>query len=142
MKQGNSPLPNGTNLTTGFLINTFGKRVQSRYNYDPVDSDILMDEKYDLRPFRLNAYIIHTPGHSKGSISGIIDNEIAVVGDSMFGVFGSSIYPPFADDPETMVKSWNKLINTNCNLFLPGHGKEINRKILKSQYEKQKHEKY
>jgi hydroxyacylglutathione hydrolase len=37
-----------------------------------------------------------------------------------------------------MIESWDKLLNTNCNLFLPGHGKEISRKLLKNQYEKHK----
>ena len=135
---GNSPLPKGSNLATGFMTEVLGKKLESRYQYEKVNPDIIVDQKYDLIDFEFNAYIIHAPGHSKGSMSIIIDNEIAIVGDAMFGVFGNSIYPPFADDPETMVKSWNKLINTNCDLFLPGHGKEISRKLLESQYEKYK----
>lgn len=138
LRHGNSPLPKGTNLTTGFMINTIGKRVQSRYNYETADPDIIVDKKYDLIDFGFNAQIIHTPGHSKGSMSIIIDHEIAIVGDAMFGVFGNSIYPPFADDTAALVKSWNRLIHSNCNLFLPGHGKEIRRKLLEMQYEKQK----
>lgn len=138
LRQGDSPLPKGTNLATGFMTNTFGKRAQSRYNYEPVNPDILVDEKYDLINFGLDVYIFHTPGHSKGSISVIIDNNVAIVGDAMFGIFGNSIYPPFADHPEVMVKSWKKLIKTGCKLFLPGHGKEISSKLLKSQYEKHK----
>ena len=136
--QGNSPLPKGSNLATGFMTNVLGKKLESRYQYEKVDPDILVDEKYDLIDWGFNAYIIHTSGHSKGSMSIIIDNEIAIVGDAMFGVFGNSIYPPFADDPETMVKSWNKLMDTTCDLFLPGHGKEISRKLLENQYEKYK----
>lgn len=138
LKHGESPLPKGTNLVTGFIVNAFGKQTQSRYKYEPVDPDILIDGKYDLRDFGFNAYVIHTPGHSKGSISIIVNDEVAVVGDAMFGVFGNSIYPPFADNPEIMIKGWNKLIDTNCKSFLPGHGKEISRKLLKNQYEKYK----
>ena len=138
LMRGNSPLPKGSNLATGFMTDVLGKKLESRYQYEKVNPDIIVDQKYDLIDFEFNAYIIHTPGHSKGSLSIIIDNEITVVGDAMFGVFGNSIYPPFADDPETMVKSWNNLINTNCDLFLPGHGKEIRRKLLESQYEKYK----
>jgi glyoxylase-like metal-dependent hydrolase (beta-lactamase superfamily II) len=138
LKHGNSPLPKGTNLATGFMTSIFGKKIQSKYNYEPADPDILVDEKYDLNDFGFNSYIMCTPGHSKGSMSIIIDNEIAIVGDAMFGVFGNSVYPPFADDPKIMTESWDKLLNTNCNLFLPGHGKEISQKLLKNQYEKHK----
>jgi glyoxylase-like metal-dependent hydrolase (beta-lactamase superfamily II) len=53
-------------------------------------------------------------------------------------VFGNSIFPPFADDTEIMIKSWKKLLETNCKLFLPGHGKGISRELLEKQYSKHK----
>lgn len=138
LKRGNTPLPKGTTLAIGFIVNVFGKRIESKYNYETVDPDILVDKKYDLSPLGFNAYIIHTPGHSKGSMSIIIDNELVLVGDTMFGVFGNSIYPPFADDPETMIKSWKKLLETSCKLFLPGHGKGISSELLQTQFNKYK----
>jgi glyoxylase-like metal-dependent hydrolase (beta-lactamase superfamily II) len=138
LKQGDTPLPKGTNLATGFLVDVLGKKMQSRYKYEPADHDILVGEKIDLSVFGFNKYIIHTPGHSQGSMSIIIDDEIAIVGDTMFGMFGNSIFPPFADDTEIMIKSWKKLLETNCKLFLPGHGKGISRELLEKQYSKHK----
>jgi hydroxyacylglutathione hydrolase len=82
--------------------------------------------------------LINTEGHSPGSISIIVDNEVAVAGDAMFGVFKNSIFPPYADNPAEMVKSWKKLLNTGCKIFLPGHGNEIKRERLKKEYEKYK----
>lgn len=138
LKHGNSPLPKGTNLATGFIVDVIGKKIQSRYTYEPANPDITVDEKYDLRSVGINANIIHVPGHSKGSMSIIIDNGIAIVGDAMFGIFGNSIYPPFADNPKIMIESWEKLLNTGCSYFLPGHGKEISRELLEKQYYKHK----
>jgi glyoxylase-like metal-dependent hydrolase (beta-lactamase superfamily II) len=138
LKHGNSPLPKGTNLATGFIIDVIGKKIQSRYKYEPVDPDIFVDEKYDLKSVGINANIIHVPGHSKGSLSIIIDNKIAIVGDAMFGIFGNSIYPPFADNPKIMIESWGKLLDTGCSSFLPGHGKEISHELLEKQYYKHK----
>lgn len=137
LKHGNTPLPKGTNLITGIIVNTIGKNVQSRYNYESINPDILVDENYNLGDFGFSVYIIHTPGHSKGSISIIIDDEIALVGDTLFGVVKNSVYPPFADDTKNMIKSWEKLLKTSCKLFLPGHGREIKRKLLEKEYEKQ-----
>lgn len=136
LKHGNTPLPKGTNLITGIIIDTIGKKMESRYNFEPIDPDILVDENYNLSDFGSGTYIIHTSGHSNGSISIIIDDEIALVGDTLFGVLGNSIYPPFADDTENMIKSWKTLLETNCKLFLPGHGKEISRKLLEKEFEK------
>lgn len=138
LKHGNSPLPKGTNLATRFIIDVIGKKIQSKYKYEPVQPDILVDEKYDLKSLGINANIIHVQGHSKGSISIIIDNKLAIVGDGMFGVFENSIYPPFADNPKNMIESWKNLLDTGCSSFLPGHGKEISRELLEKQYYKYK----
>jgi glyoxylase-like metal-dependent hydrolase (beta-lactamase superfamily II) len=77
-----------------------------------------------------NAYILHTPGHSSGSVSIIVDDEIALVGDTMFGIFPWSVFPPFADDVKQMTESWGKLLETNCRLFLPGHGTANKRSLV------------
>jgi glyoxylase-like metal-dependent hydrolase (beta-lactamase superfamily II) len=92
----------------------------------------------ETNEFGFNAFVMHTPGHSPGSISVIIDNEIAIVGDAMFGVFRNSVFPPFADDLKQMVLSWGKLLETECTSFLPGHGTEKNRGLLQRQFEKYK----
>lgn len=136
LKHGTNILPKGTNPLTRLEVKMLGKLLQSHYNYELTNPDIIVREKYDLNRFKINAYILHTPGHSPGSMSIIIDNEIALVGDTMFGVFSNSAYPPFADDPETMIKSWKKLLETDCRLFLPGHGKPISRELLEKQYKK------
>jgi len=59
-----------------------------------------------------------------------VDDEIALVGDTLFGVLPRSVWPPFADDPARMVQSWGQLLETPCRLFLPGHGREIGRERL------------
>ena len=71
----------------------------------------------------------------------IVDNEIAIVGDAMLRFFKNSVFPPFADDIKEMIKSWGKLLKTECNLFLPGHGKEIKRELLQREYNKRHFEK-
>lgn len=69
-------------------------------------------------------------------ISVIVDNEFAIVGDTMFGVFKKSIFTPFSDNIKELIKSWGKLLNTDCSIFLSGHGEKINRELLKSEYNK------
>lgn len=79
---------------------------------------------------------IPTPGHTCGSVSLIVDGEIAVVGDAMVG--RRSIFPPFADDVPELVRSWQKLLDTGCGLFLPAHGRAKGRETLESSYHKQR----
>jgi len=129
-------LPKGTFAVTKFISN-IGNLIGKRwFAYKTFDSDILVDEEFDLREFGLNVRLINTNGHSKGSICIIVDNEIVLVGDTLLGSFLNTVFPPFADDISLTIQSWLKLLETGCNLFLPGHGKEIKRTLLHKEYEK------
>ena len=123
-------------ILTRFIVNVFGRRLSSRFNYEPCKHDISVDSCFDLKDFGFNAYLLHTPGHTTGSMSLIIDDEIAIVGDCMFGVFKWSILPPFADDSEQLIKSWGKLLSTNCSTFLPSHGTANKRLLVEAEFKK------
>lgn len=122
IENGINKFPGGTNTLTRFLITYVGNKFSEKFNFAPCEADIIIDSIWSLHDFGFNAYVLPTPGHSNGSMSLIIDDEIALVGDAMFGVFKKSIFPPFADDPVTLIDSWGKLLDTNCELFLPAHG--------------------
>lgn len=129
LKNGDFVMLKGTMLLSKFIVKILNSNISPVVRCRPCIPDILVEDFYDLRDYGLNAKIIHTPGHTKGSVSIIIDDEIAIVGDAMFGVFRNSIMPPFADDKNLMIKSWARLLQTNCNLFLPSHGASIKRKV-------------
>ncbi|HQF63200.1 MAG TPA: MBL fold metallo-hydrolase [Anaerolineaceae bacterium] len=116
------------------LIN--GRKLFSLVRCTPCAYDAIVTEEYQLNDLGFNAYILHTPGHTIGSMSMIVDNEIAIVGDAMFGVFPNSVFPPWADDTTMLTKSWKKLLDTGCALFLPGHGTSNSRDLVQRQYTK------
>lgn len=133
---GEAILPQGTNLFTRTLINLVGKKVESRFDYEPCPYDIKVDLVFSLNDIGFNAYLLHTPGHSSGSISLIIDDHIAIVGDTMFGISKNSVFPPYADNAIELVSSWGKLLSTGCILFLPSHGSIKNETQLRKNYNK------
>lgn len=132
LKRGKTLIPQGTNPLTRFLVK-IGRTIKQFNEYSPVEPDDLVGEKHFLTP---KCYLIHTPGHSKGSMSLIVNDEVALVGDAMVGIFWWSIFPAFADDVPSMITSWKKLLKTGCNIFLPGHGTPNSRKLLEKQYRK------
>ena len=133
---GYTRLPNGTNWLSNTIVK-MGRRIgKPTYGYDPFEADIFIQGDHLLPIGNANVKIIETPGHSADSISILVDDEIALVGDAMFGALKKSIFPPFADDVRTMVHSWAKLLDTGCNTFLPGHGKAISRERLQREYGK------
>jgi len=136
LSHGENILPNGTIGLTRLLVNLLGKRLIRRFKYEPCQPDLLIDSQYDLDNLGFNAYLLHTPGHTKGSISLIVDDEIAIVGDTMFGVFKWSVFPPYAEDKNLMINSWGKLLETKCKEFLPSHGTANSRLIVQKEYNK------
>jgi glyoxylase-like metal-dependent hydrolase (beta-lactamase superfamily II) len=131
-----SPLPAGTNLFTRTLMRRFGRKAGRKVKCEPCPADLIVDERFDLRPLGIGATILHTPGHSPGSISLIVDDEIAIVGDTMVGTFPGKIFPPFADDVKGVVQSWGKLLETGCRLFLPAHGSGNSRELVEKLWRK------
>lgn len=131
-KKGYTPIPDGTFPITK-LISNLGRRFTPQIaEYEPIVPNISIDSEYlinDLPELK----IIETPGHTTGSMSLIIDNEIAFVGDTMFGHFRKTILTPFGNDIPGMYHSWEKLLATGCRLFLPAHGKAIKKEKLEQE---------
>lgn len=134
LAKGNRNIPEGTTVISGFLVKNFARIFSKIIRYITCEPDIIIDQYYDLVPAGIKGYVLHTPGHTEGSVSIIIDDEIAIVGDTMFGVFPGSVFPPFADDVTAMIRSWGELLKTNCRLFLPSHGSADTRDLLLRDY--------
>lgn len=134
LARGEAIIPKGTNLLGRLLIDRLGKKLAPRLKCPPCRPDIPVDDALSLADLGFNARIVHTPGHSPGSQSVIVDEEIALVGDAMFGVFPWSVFPPFAADAGLMVDSWGKLLATNCRLFLPAHGTANPRRLVQKNH--------
>lgn len=129
---GFTTLPQGTNYITNFLTTVVNKYFSRIGKYEPVHADyeINVSNAIDLS----NLEIIETPGHTEGSISVIIDGEMAMVGDTLFGIVPHKVFPPFADDTKALIQSWKKLLDTDATLFFPAHGQVIKRNLLESEY--------
>jgi glyoxylase-like metal-dependent hydrolase (beta-lactamase superfamily II) len=134
LASGDSLAPAGTNRVTKFLTRTFSQKIRSAAMYRGCSHDLTFGDSFDLAGYGFQGYVMHTPGHSCGSACVIVDGEIALVGDTMFGVFPRTAFPPFATDPTLLLKSWQKLLSTKCHLFLPSHGSERTRALMETDY--------
>jgi hydroxyacylglutathione hydrolase len=133
---GENILPAGTSFIPKFLVRVFTKQFISFARCQPCNFDYTIDNIFDLSNFGFNAYLMHTPGHTQGSISLIIENDIALVGDTMFGILWWSVFPPFASDPSQMLNSWEKLLKTKCKIFIPSHGSANKRSLVEKDFNK------
>lgn len=139
LRKGDNPVIQGTTPVMKLMTDVFlTRQVLQHLRYTPADYDVLVDETYDLNNLGFSGYLLHTPGHTPGSMSIVVEDQIAIVGDTMVGTFKESMFPLFAADPRQMVKNWKKLLDTGCSTYLPAHGTERSRELVQRQYDRRK----
>jgi glyoxylase-like metal-dependent hydrolase (beta-lactamase superfamily II) len=102
------------------------------------DVDIILgDENFSLVEFGIPGKVIHTPGHSSGSVSVLLETGDAFVGDLAMNGFPLRIgpgLPIFAENLQKVKESWKMLLDMGVKNIYPAHGnpfsEEIIRKIL------------
>ena len=94
-------------------------------NYTGVEPDILLEEEFQLAEFGIKGRVIHTPGHTAGSVSVILDGGEAIVGDLAMNGFpmrrGAGM-PIFGNSEREIKQSWKKLLDAGACVIYPGHG--------------------
>lgn len=126
LRQGQVVVPHGTNrygkIATTVLA---GLNRLARLRFRPCQPAHVVTGGESLATFGLAATLLHTPGHTAGSITVLCDNGDAFVGDlavnhSPFGL--GPIYPPFGDDGAAILASWDRLRAAGAKRLYPGHG--------------------
>ncbi len=87
-----------------------------------VTVDVSLSDKDVLRTKHFNLEVIHTPGHTPGSVC-LYDKKKKVLfsGDTLFeDGFGRTDYPGGSD--EEMIRSLKRLSRLDAEYLLPGHG--------------------
>lgn len=136
---GRTRLPAGVKLPQKWItqaiawLNDKGKYLRlQRFEVPDTKRVVAIDDGLDLGSYGINASVIHTKGHTAGSVS-VIAGDFALVGDAMVRTIAGNIFPPFADQPEGVVLSWQKLVATGCKTFLPAHGGEVSVEKVKNE---------
>jgi glyoxylase-like metal-dependent hydrolase (beta-lactamase superfamily II) len=99
----------------------------------PVDLK-LDDSGLPLSDYGIPGKIIHTPGHSAGSMSVLLDSGEAFVGDLAMNRFPLRLTPGlpiFAEDMSQIKKSWERLLDQGARTVYPAHGKAFSADIIK-----------
>lgn len=136
LRSGYTPAPLGTRPLTK-VVSFMGRKVApSNLKYPPVVPDVILDKEQPeaFKPWHLEW--THTPGHTEGSVTYMLDGKVAFPGDDIFGLSKSDAFPWFANDLTTLKKSWEELLDSGVRVFLPAHGKPVTREILEQSYRK------
>jgi hydroxyacylglutathione hydrolase len=126
LENGFTPIPKGTSALFKFIswAGKYSPSIEEKVaGYPRLKPEIIFKEELDLQSFGFDAKITHTPGHTLGSSSLLLDDQ-AFVGDCMFNMRGT-IYPGFADDEVKLRNTWSKILNWEVKWFFPSHGKRF-----------------
>jgi glyoxylase-like metal-dependent hydrolase (beta-lactamase superfamily II) len=125
LQEGRTPFPAGTRWKGKLLIalsKVFARRLAS---YPAVEPDVLVEEALSLHDYGIPGKILHTPGHTCGSLSVLLESGEAIVGDNVLGISPKTHYPPFADDRAGVLKCWETYISSGVKTLLPAHGGRV-----------------
>lgn len=116
-------IPKGTN-TWFKIISFFGRKFSpSRAQFDSVEADIVFTSEYSTQLLGAETTILHTPGHTMGSSSLLINRQL-FTGDSLFNIAGKH-WPPFANDQKELLKTWHRFEKMDLEYLYPAHGKRL-----------------
>jgi len=86
----------------------------------------LGDADFPLHPYGISGVAVHTPGHTAGSVSVLLEDGRALVGDlAMKGMQSLHLKPGpplVAQDIMELEESWRRLYQRGARTFYPGHG--------------------
>jgi glyoxylase-like metal-dependent hydrolase (beta-lactamase superfamily II) len=132
MAQGRTPLGSVRSWGIfGKLLLPLGEQIWPPEN---TPADLVFEDGYRFDEFGIDAVAIHTPGHTPGSSTVLIENTLAYVGDLISSrpwLFAQRYY---ADDWSQIPTSVARLIELNPAWIFPGHGRPVRgERLLKLQ---------
>lgn len=86
------------------------------------------DSDYSLDRVGIPGKVVHTPGHTAGSISILLDTGEVFAGDMAMNAWflrSTPGLPVLAEDMNLVVESWTKLIRMGAKRVYPAHGMDF-----------------
>ncbi|MCD4710287.1 MAG: MBL fold metallo-hydrolase [Bacteroidales bacterium] len=123
LRKGFTPIPSGTRWKAKFLVGlgrTFARRLMK---YPGAEPDLIADDLFELEPYGFPGRVIHTPGHTYGSMIILMEDGELIAGDTLFGVENKQHFPPFAEDLPALVRSWAVIRHLQVKTIYPAHGR-------------------
>ncbi len=113
------------------IVMTFYMLVHKEFKFPPVrlaERDIVIEGDNDsfLKGIGIDGVILHTPGHTRDSVSVLLSDGSAFVGDAAMNFLrwtGVGHRPIYIEDINTVYESWRKLRERGARVIYPSHGR-------------------
>jgi glyoxylase-like metal-dependent hydrolase (beta-lactamase superfamily II) len=97
-------------------------RVGLELSFEPFIPDVLFEEGQTLGDFGLKGYMVHTPGHTRGSMTLVLEEGITFVGDALINLFKVG-FPMYWEDPAQGRESGRRIQGLKPRVIYSGHGR-------------------
>lgn len=135
VEQGLRTLPEPVNLVGAALELAVKRFALPRQTWGGVPVDLALgDERFPLEQYGVRGTLIHTPGHSAGSMSLLLQSGEAFVGDLAVNGLPQRFGPnmsAFAEDPDRVIHSWRTLLAAGAKVIYPAHGRPFPAEALR-----------
>jgi hydroxyacylglutathione hydrolase len=84
--------------------------------------DIVLDDGQSLREFGFDARVVHTPGHTLGSVSVLCDDGTCFAGDAILNLIRVS-FPLYWENPRATHASARRIQSLQPRVCYTGHGR-------------------
>jgi hydroxyacylglutathione hydrolase len=125
LEQSRMPVPPGV-TAWGRIFGQIMALFMPLVHIAPAKVDVVLgDEALSLAEYGIPGKIMATPGHSRGSVSIVLETGDAFVGDLAMGEFPLRLSPGlpiFAEDMQQVRQSWRSLLDAGVKTIYPAHG--------------------
>lgn len=128
------PLPPGATIWGHVFVNIMAAFMPF-VHVPPTNVNVVLgDEAFSLSEYGVPGVVVHTPGHSMGSVSVLLDTGDAFVGDLAMNGFPLRLGPGLPILAENMPKvreSWKVLLDRGAETVYPAHGKPFSADVIR-----------
>jgi glyoxylase-like metal-dependent hydrolase (beta-lactamase superfamily II) len=116
---------------TGRLLNILSGFLGSKF--EGIRPDIVVEDEFDLSEHGIQGKVIHTPGHSPSSISIVLGNGEALIGDNLRAGKSGEIGPGmFYEDLKLLRKGLERVASFEPRTIYLSHSDEIDNCTFKN----------
>ena len=134
LEQSRTPLPPGI-TAWGRALMSVNRLFMPFISVPPAKVDLqLGDDGLSLTDYGVPGRILHTPGHTAGSVSVLLDTGEAFVGDLAMNKFPLRLSPGLpilGEDPAAVLSSWQLLLELGATTVYPAHGKPFSADVIR-----------
>jgi glyoxylase-like metal-dependent hydrolase (beta-lactamase superfamily II) len=96
---------------------------------------VIGDEGLSLEEYGIAGKVVHTPGHSPGSVSILLNTGEAFVGDMAMQKYpwshDSQGLPFFAEDIQKVKETWKSFLDQGVKTIYPAHGEPFSADVIR-----------